>query len=77
MGEMFGYIFGSLKSSETAIRVLQRTVRNQKKFNRNVALYTGAMTFYIISNELDKKEQKRQILELRKEIDELKHSEGE
>lgn len=77
MCEMLGYIFGSLRSSETAIKGIRVTLKHQSRFNRNVGLWACAMTAYVVMTELDRREQDKKIKELRNEIEELKRSEGE
>lgn len=77
MCEVFGYIFGSLKSSETAVKSIQKTLRYQKGFNRNITMLAWAVTVYVVVNELDRREQNKKIKELSNEIKELKRSEGE
>lgn len=77
MGEMMSYIFGSLRSSEVAIKHIQRALKGQQRFNRNVVLCTWAMTTYVVLTELDRREQNRKIEKLSNEIEELKRSEGE
>lgn len=77
MCEMLGYIFGSLRSSETAIKGIHMTLKHQGRFNRNVGLWACAMTAYVIVTELDRREQNKKIKELSNEIKELKRSEGE
>ena len=77
MREMLGYIFGNLRSSETAIKEIRRTLKYQSRFNRNVGIWVGAITAYVVITELDRREQNKKIKELRNEIEELKRSEGE
>lgn len=77
MCEMLGYIFGSLQSSETALKGVHRALKHQSRFNRNMGLWVCAMTAYAVVTELDRREQNKKIKELRNEIEELKHSEGE
>lgn len=77
MCEVFDYIFGSLKSSETAIKSIQKTLRYQKGFNRNITVLAWAVTVYAVVNELNRREQDKKIKELSNEIKELKRSEGE
>lgn len=77
MCEVFDYIFGSLKSSETAVKSIQKTLRYQKGFNRNITMLAWAVTVYVVVNELDRREQNKKIKELSNEIKELKRSEGE
>lgn len=77
MCEIIGYIFGSLRSSETAIKGIHRTLKYQSRFNRNLGIWACAMTAYVVATELDRREQSKKIKELSNEIEELKCSEGE
>ena len=77
MCEVFGYIFGSLRSSEKAVQSIQQTLKYQKSFNRNVAVLAWAMAAYGVTNEIDRKKQNKKIEELSNEIKELKRPEGE
>lgn len=77
MCEMFGYIFGSLRSSETAIKSIHRTLKHQNRFNRNVAVFAWGMAAYMVFAECERLEQNKKIKELSNEIKELKRSEGE
>ena len=77
MCEMLGYIFGSLRSSETAIKGIRVTLKHQSRFNRNVGLWACAMTAYMVTNEIDRKKQNKKIEELSNEIKELRRLEGE
>lgn len=77
MCEILGYILGNLRSSETAIKGICRTLKYQRKFNRNIGIWTCAMTTYVVMSELDRREQNKKIKELSNEIEELKRSEGE
>lgn len=77
MCEVFGYIFGSLRSSERAVQSIQRTLKHQRSFNRNVAVLAIAMTAYMVTNEIDRKKQNEKIEKLSNEVKELRRPEGE
>lgn len=77
MDEMMNYIFGSLRSSEVAIKHIQRILEGQQRLNRNVVLCIWATTTYVVLTELNRREQNRKIEKLSNEIEELKRSEGE
>lgn len=77
MCEILGYILGNLRLSETEIKRICRALKYQSKFNRNIGIWTCAMTVYVIIAELDRLEQNKKIKELSNEIEELKRSEGE
>lgn len=44
MDEMIRYIFGSLRCSETAMRVFAKTLRKQRSFNRSTVMVATVMT---------------------------------
>lgn len=39
MSEMMNYIFGSMSRSESAIKNMNKALRNQAKFNKKVAIF--------------------------------------
>lgn len=77
MCEVFGYIFSSLRSSEKAVQNIQRVLKHQNRFNRNVTVLAWAMAAYVVTNEIDRKKQNKKIEELSNEIKELRRPEGE
>lgn len=77
MSEMMNYIFGSMSRSESAIKNINKALRNQAKFNNKVAIFALVVTAYTVMTELDRREQDKEIKKLSNEIKELKRSEGE
>ncbi len=77
MSEMMNYIFGSMSRSESAIKNMNKALRNQAKFNKKVAIFVLVMTAYTVLSEIDRREQEKEIKRLNNEIKELKRSEGE
>lgn len=77
MSEMMNYIFGSMSRSESAIKNINKALRNQAKFNNKVAIFALVMTAYTVLSEMDRREQDKEIKKLSNEIKELKRSEGE
>lgn len=77
MSEMMNYIFGSMSRSESAIKNMNKALRNQAKFNKKVAIFVLVMTAYTVLSEIDRREQEKEIKRLSNEIKELKCSEGE
>lgn len=77
MDEMFKHIFGSLYSSEKAISNIEKNLRRQRNFNKNVAGFAVVAVTYVIATELYKKIQDREIATLKKDIEELKAEKGE
>ena len=63
MDEMIRYIFGSLRCSETAMRVFAKTLRKQRSFNRITVLEIRSM--------------RDEIGNLKNEIKELRKTEGD
>ena len=77
MSEMMNYIFGSMNRSESAIKNMNKALRNQAKFNKKVAIFALVMTAYTVLSEIDRREQEKEIKRLSNEVKELKRSEGE
>lgn len=77
MGEILNYIFGSMKSTEMALKNINKALRNQSKLNNEVIIFSIAMTTYAVLSERDRRRQEKEIKRLSKEIEELKRSEGE
>lgn len=77
MSEMMNYIFGSMSRSESAIKNMNKALRNQAKFNKKVAIFALVMTAYTVLSEIDRREQEKEIKRMSNEIKELKRSEGE
>lgn len=51
MNGMFNYIFDSMKNADIAIKNIGKTLKRQKKFNRNVVVLAIATTVYIAATE--------------------------
>lgn len=49
MDEMIRYIFGSLRCSETAMRVFAKTLRKQRSFNRGTVMVATVMTVNMLN----------------------------
>lgn len=77
MDEMIRYIFGSLRCSETAMRVFAKTLRKQRSFNRSTVMVATVMTVHMLIQDLEIRNMRCQIEALKTEIKELKQTEGE
>ena len=77
MNKMIGYIFHSLQSSEEAVKNIRKSLKRQSTFNHQIILFTYAITTYAIMAEIRNQKQNQRIEELSKEIEELKHLEGD
>ena len=71
MNEMLNYIFCNMKASEKGIKVINRTLRSQRRFNAGMIFTVVGMTVCIsaVKNHID--EQNAKIKKLEKRIDEL------
>lgn len=81
MDEMIRYIFGSLRCSETAMRVFAKTLRKQRSFNRSTVMVATVMTVNMLIQDLEIRSMRDEIgnlktksrsLEKRKETKELR-----
>lgn len=77
MGDMIRYIFSSLNDTETTLRVISKSLRKQASFNRSVAFLGMAMSLQLIVQEMEIRSINRDLEDLKKEIKELKKTEGD
>lgn len=71
------YIFGSLSSSETAIRSIRKSMNKQARYNRKLSTLVLIVTVNLVLLELDRVEQKKRIEKLESTIEEMKRDKGE
>lgn len=76
MDEMIRYIFGNLKSSSKALKVIGKTLQCQERINHRIAIFNLAVTAYVIVAEIRNQEQHDKIERLSHELEELKHVKG-
>lgn len=74
---MIGYIFGSLRCSETTMRVFAKTLRKQKSFNRSTVMVAMVMTMHMLLQDMEIRSMRNEIGNLKNEIKELKKTEGD
>ena len=77
MDEMIRYIFGSLRCSETAMRVFAKTLRKQRSFNRSTGMVATVMTVNMFIRDLEIRSMRDEIGNLKNEIKELRKTEGD
>lgn len=77
MPDMIRYIFNSLNDTETTLRVISKSLRKQASFNRSVAFFGMIMTLHLIVQEMEIRSINRDLESLKKEINELKKTEGD
>lgn len=77
MIDMITYIFSSLRSSEKRLDAITRAVRKQGNFNAKLTVFAAVTTANLIIMQIEQKDQAMRIRKLEKEIEDLKHQEGE
>lgn len=77
MDEMIRYIFGSLRNSDSALRVISKTLKKQNSFNRNITFLSILTVFHVVMHEMEIRNMQRELVALQKEIKELKNTEGD
>lgn len=77
MIDMITYIFSSLRSSEKRLDAITRAVRKQGNFNAKLTVFAAVTTANLIIMQIEHKDQAMRIRKLEKEIEDLKHPEGE
>ena len=77
MDEMIRYIFGSLRCSESAMRAITKTLSKQKSFNHTVSLFVVLTTVQIMIHNMEITALRDKLHNLKKEIKELKNTEGD
>lgn len=77
MNEMIGYIFGSLRTSETSIKNIRRILREQARTNRMVTVFALSVTAYVFAAGIQNMKQYKEIKKLSRELEELKRMKGD
>ena len=77
MSDMITYIFSSLRSSEKRLAAITRAVRKKGNFNAKLTVFAAVTTANLILIQIEQKDQAMRIRKLEKEIEDLKHPEGE
>jgi len=77
MNEMIGYIFNKMGSSEKAINNLNNSMRKQRIINRVTATFLLTVTYRFIQTEINQQRLNKKVIDLSKEIEGLKQTEGE
>lgn len=77
MGEIMNYIFSNMANTEVSLKHINKILQNQSKLNNNIMIFSVAVIAYMVMAERDRRRQEKEIKRLSKEIEELKHSEGE
>ena len=70
-------MIGSLRCSETAMRVFAKTLRKQRSFNRSTVMVATVMTVNMLIQDLEIRSMRDEIGNLKNEIKELRKTEGD
>ena len=77
MEELLNHIFGSLNSSEKAIKRLRAADAKQNSINKSIVAFSFAVAFYVVVTDHKNRIRDKKIAALNAEIEELKHTGGE
>ena len=77
MEELLNHIFGSLNSSEKAIKRLRAADAKQNSINKSMVAFSFAVAFYVVVTDHENRIRDKKIAALHAEIEELKHTGGE
>ena len=76
MEELLNHIFGSLNSSEKAIKRLRAANAKQNSINKSIVAFSCAVAFYVVVvTDHENRIRDKKIAALNAEIEELKHLE--
>lgn len=68
---MIEYIFNSMKNTEKNFEIICRNLKGQKRFNKSVWFFAFSVAAYVVTNEIEKREQAMRIRNLEKEIENI------
>ena len=77
MEELLNHIFGSLNSSEKAIKRLRAADAKQNSINKSIVAFSFAVAFYVVVTDHENRIRDKKIAALNAEIEGLKHTGGE
>ena len=77
MEELLNHIFGSLNSSEKAIKRLRAADAKQNSINKSIVAFSFAVAFYVVVTDHENRIRDKKIAALNAEIEDLKHTGGE
>lgn len=76
MNDLVSYIFRNMDATDKHLVCIYKVLVRQKKFNNAVTLFSAITTLNLLVAYAISKNMQQEIAALRKEIDELKESEG-
>ena len=76
MNDLVSYIFRNMDATDKHLVNIYKALVHQNKFNKAVTLFSVVTALNLFAMRADSKKMQQEITALRKEIDELKESEG-
>ena len=76
MNDLISYIFRNMDTTDKRLVHICKTLMHQNKFNKAVTLFSVVTALNLFAMRVDSKKMQQEIATLRKELDELKESEG-
>lgn len=76
MNDLVSYIFRNMDATDKHLVRIYKALVYQNKFNKAIILFSVVTTLNLFAMRADNKKMQQEIVALRKEIDELKESEG-
>ena len=76
MNDLVSYIFRNMDATDKHLIHIYKALVHQNKFNKAATLFSVVTCLNLLAMRADSKRMQQEIVDLRKEIDELKESEG-
>ena len=76
MNDLISYIFRNMDATDKKLVQIYKVLMRQNKFNKAMTLFGVVTALNLFVMRSDSKKMQQEIAALRKEIDELKESEG-
>ena len=74
MNEILSYLFCSMRRTETVLAAMEKTLKKQRRFNRQAGLFALAGAAYVLWSEQERWKQKEEIRELSEMVHELREA---
>lgn len=76
MNDLVSYIFRNMDATDKHLIYIYKALVHQHKFNKATTLFSVVAGLNLLTMRAESKRMQQEIVALRKEIDELKESEG-
>ena len=74
---MLEYIFNNMKNTEKNFEIICRDMKKQNSFNKSVAFFAFSVAAYVVTNEIEKRNQAMRIKNLEKAIENRSNEPGD